>query len=78
MPVRRLARPMLAAVFITGGVDALRRPRPKAEVAEPVATPLARRLPVPLPEDPETLVRLRRGAQGVAGLALATSRVLAD
>lgn len=34
MLVRRLARPMLASVFVTGGVDALKNPGPRAEVAE--------------------------------------------
>jgi putative oxidoreductase len=54
---RRLARPMLSAVFIAGGLDAIRNPEGKLKVAEPVAEPLARRVPG-LPTDTETLVRL--------------------
>ncbi|MDQ1670172.1 MAG: hypothetical protein QOE40_2233, partial [Actinomycetota bacterium] len=32
--VRRLARPMLAAIFISGGFDALRNPEPMVSAAE--------------------------------------------
>ena len=74
MLVRRLARPMLAAVFVTGGVDSFRAPGGRAQLAEPVAVPLARRIPA-LPEDPETLVRLNAAVQVAAGLALATGRL---
>jgi putative oxidoreductase len=75
MLVRRLARPMLAAVFVAGGADTLKAPRGRAELAEPVAVPLARRLPAPLPEDPVALVRLNAAVQVAAGLALATGRL---
>ena len=34
MLVRRLARPMLASMFIVGGIDTLRRPAPKVQAAE--------------------------------------------
>ena len=36
MVTRRIARPLLASVFIAGGIDQLRRPGDKAEVAAPV------------------------------------------
>lgn len=36
MLVRRLARPMLASVFVTGGLDTLRAPGGKVDAAEPV------------------------------------------
>ena len=75
MLVRRLARPLLAAVFVAGGVDTLKAPGGRAQLAEPVAVPLARRLPVPLPEDPRALVRLNAAVQVGAGLALATGRL---
>ena len=75
MLVRRLARPMLAAVFVAGGVDSLKTPGGRAQLAEPVAVPLARAIPAPLPEDPETLVRLNAVVQVAAGLALATGRL---
>jgi len=72
--VRRLARPMLAGIFISGGVEQLRDPHPETEAAEPVAPPLARALPVNLPEDPETLVRIDGAIKLVGGLMLATGR----
>lgn len=36
MILRRIARPMLAAVFVSGGIDALRNPKPRVQTAEPV------------------------------------------
>ena len=71
--VRRLARPMLAAVFVSGGVDQLRSPETKAEAAEPVATPIARRVSW-LPQDTAQLVRLNGAVQVSAGTALALGR----
>ena len=69
---RRLARPMLAAVFVSSGIDVLRRPGPRAEMAAPVATKVAE--PLPLPSDPEQLVKINAGVQVVAGLLLALGR----
>lgn len=63
---------MLAAVFVTGGVDVLRRPGPRVEVAAPVATKVAE--PLPLPSDPEQLVKMNAAVQVVAGLLLALGR----
>ncbi|MHB1582153.1 MAG: DoxX family protein, partial [Acidimicrobiales bacterium] len=62
---RRLARPMLAAMFIYGGLDALRNPRPKVERAEKVTGQL------PVDQDTETLVRANGAAQVAAGGMLA-------
>lgn len=75
MLVRRLARPMLASMFISGGVNALKNPGPHAEIAEPVASPTARILPIPLPEDSEQLVKIDAGVKIVGGLLLAFGRV---
>jgi uncharacterized membrane protein YphA (DoxX/SURF4 family) len=36
MILRRIARPMLAAVFVSGGIDTLRNPKPRVQTAEPV------------------------------------------
>jgi uncharacterized membrane protein YphA (DoxX/SURF4 family) len=71
--VRRIARPMLAAVFISGGVDQLRRPESKKEKAEPVARKISDRVSW-LPQDTEQLVRLNGGIQLAAGTALALGR----
>ncbi len=73
--VRRIARPMLAAMFIAGGVDVLRHPDSRAEVAGPLAKKIADALPVPLPDDPLQLVRIDGGVKLVGGLLLATNRV---
>ncbi len=36
MILRRAARPMLAAIFISGGIEALRSPQAHARAAKPV------------------------------------------
>lgn len=71
---RRLARPMLAAMFISGGIDSLRQPHGRAEKAAPVAMKTASMLPVQLPDDPVRLVQIDAGVKVVGGLMLATSR----
>lgn len=76
---RLIARPMLASMFVVGGVDSLRRAREKAAAAAVVTdkiVPLAEKAvpQVPIPSDPTTLVRINGAAQVVAGLALATGR----
>ena len=71
---RRVARPMLAAVFISGGIDALRDPGPKAEMAEPVADQLSDS-PAPLPEEPDQLVKVNGAVQLAAGGLLAIGRL---
>jgi len=64
---------MLAAMFIQGGLDALRHPAAKAEKAAPVVNAIAR--PLGLPNDPELLVRANGAAQVAAGSLLALGRV---
>ncbi|QIG43885.1 DoxX family protein [Nocardioides anomalus] len=74
---RLLARPMLASMFIVGGLDSVRNARTKAEAARPVTdrvAPLLQRAVPQLPSDPASLVRLNGGVQVAAGLALATGR----
>ena len=74
---RLIARPMLASIFVVGAVNALKSTAGPAARAEPVTTrlvPLAKRVGIPLPEDPETLVKINAGVQIGAGLALATGR----
>jgi putative oxidoreductase len=70
---RRIARPMLSAMFVAGGVDAVRNPDPKAPTAEIVTEPLVE--PLGLPDDAATLVRINGGVQIGAGLMLATGRL---
>lgn len=63
-PTRRLARPLLAGVFVAGAVDALRQPGPKVEAVRNAGL-----------QDPERLVRANALTQLVAGAALATNRL---
>lgn len=77
---RLLARPMLASMFVVGGVSAFRDAEARAKAAAPITeklVPLAERaMPsVPIPSEPVTLVRINAAAQVAAGLALATGRV---
>jgi uncharacterized membrane protein YphA (DoxX/SURF4 family) len=75
MPVTRVvARPLLASIFIAGGIDALRNPAPKAKLAEPVTSAIAGVVPS-LPDDAELLVRANAAVQVGAGACLALGKV---
>lgn len=71
--VRRAARPMIAATFISGGIDGLRNPESKSEAAATVAPSIARKLPY-LPEDPTQLVRINAATMVVAGSLFSLGR----
>ena len=75
MLIRRVARPMLAAVFIGQGVDALRSPKPAADAARPTLEGL-QKLPDPVgtkvPTDAETFAKVNAAVQIGGGLLLAT------
>ena len=66
--VRRIARPMLAAIFVTGGLDALLHPTERAKIAAPLVTRLSG--PLNLPDDPEMLVRANGATMVAAGTML--------
>lgn len=76
MLVRRIARPLLATVFVADGVDALRHPDAHVDRAEEAYGRLAAR--VDLPEvgrgQMVTAVRLHGAAVTVAAVALAVGR----
>jgi putative oxidoreductase len=75
--VRHGARPLLASMFLAGGLDAVLNAKKRADVAEPVTdrlAPLLQKAVPQLPDDPTTLVRLNGAVQIVAALALATGR----
>src|ERR1700738_4052691 len=78
MLVRRIARPLLSAVFIGQGIDSLRNPARAAETARPTAEGL-QRLPeqaaARVPQDPETLARITAGVQIGGGLLLASGKL---
>lgn len=76
---RRIARPMLASMFVVGGVNALKNASklgPKAaDVTERLMPLVKKALPTaPIPEDPITLVRINAAVQIGAAAALATGR----
>lgn len=71
--VRRLARPALATIFITGGIDALRHPGGRATVAAPFVEQVSGL--TGLPNDPELMVRANGATMALAGMALATGRM---
>ena len=70
---RRIARPLLASVFIADGIDSIRDPEGKAKAAQAVTVPLTRWVPA-LPDDPELLVQLNGAVQVGAGVLLAVGR----
>jgi uncharacterized membrane protein YphA (DoxX/SURF4 family) len=78
MLLRRIARPLLSAVFIGQGVDSLLNPNSAAEAAAPTVDGL-RALPEPvgssIPKDAETFAQVNAVIQIGAGLLLATGRL---
>jgi putative oxidoreductase len=71
--VRRIARPLLSAVFIQSGLDQFRHPAAKAEAARPFVAKVSG--PLSLPNDPELLVRANGAAMAGAGALLAVGRM---
>nr|WP_257923699.1 DoxX family protein [Amycolatopsis iheyensis] len=78
MILRRLARPLLAAMFVTGGINALRHAEGHAKAAEPFLNGAFDKVgdvvPEQVPRDPVTLVRIDAAVKISAGLALATGK----
>jgi uncharacterized membrane protein YphA (DoxX/SURF4 family) len=78
MLIRRIARPMLAATFISRGVEALRSPKPAADAARHTLEGLSK-LPDPVganvPTNAETVVRVTAAVQIGAGLLLTTGKL---
>lgn len=75
---RTIARPMLASIFVVGSAAALKNPSASATKASPVTArvvPLLQKAGIPVPTDPEAVVRLNAAVQIGAGLALATGRM---
>ncbi|GAA0508825.1 hypothetical protein GCM10011581_19080 [Saccharopolyspora subtropica] len=77
MLIRRLARPMLAAIFIYGGIGSLRDVQSHAKSATPLLEkvgPIKESLPEQIPTDPETLVRIDGAVKIGAGTMLALGK----
>jgi uncharacterized membrane protein YphA (DoxX/SURF4 family) len=64
---------MMAAMFVSGGIDQIKRPEAQAAKAEKVAEPLAQALH--LPEDPVKLVRINGAVQVGAASMLALGKL---
>jgi uncharacterized membrane protein YphA (DoxX/SURF4 family) len=60
-------------MFVYGGLDALQHPEGKVKAAEPVAGPIAERIPH-LTTDTETLIRMNGAVMVGAGALLATGK----
>ena len=71
--VRRVARPMLAAMFVAGGLDQLKHPSRKTGAARSLVEQVGPTLG--LPDDPELLVRANGAAMVSAGSLLAIGRL---
>ncbi|QRP51319.1 DoxX family protein [Amycolatopsis sp. FDAARGOS 1241] len=78
MILRRVARPLLASIFIYGGIGMLRDTPGHAKAVEPFLTETFGKLegvvPKQVPRDPATLVRLDAAVKIGAGLALASGK----
>lgn len=90
MILRRIARPMLAAVFVSGGIETLRNPAPRVEAADPIVSKAADQVIDKIPEqaldkvpdkvidkvptDTESLVKINAVAQIGAGVLLALGK----
>jgi uncharacterized membrane protein YphA (DoxX/SURF4 family)/vacuolar-type H+-ATPase subunit H len=78
MLIRRIARPLLSAVFIGQGVETLRNPKVTMDAVQPTVTAL-QTLPEPVgskvPTDPATAARINAAVQVGGGLLLATGKL---
>ncbi|MDN0199804.1 DoxX family protein [Streptomyces sp. S.PNR 29] len=72
--LRVTGRPMLASMFVAGGLESLRHPEDVSPVAEPVVRPVTERVDA-LPDRTEQLVQLNGAVQVVAGALLGIGRL---
>ena len=78
MLVRRIARPLLAAPFVYGGISTLRKPQDRVPGARPVVEKIAgaadKQLPVQVPKDVEQWVKADAAVKVVAGSLFALGK----
>jgi putative oxidoreductase len=78
MLVRRIARPLLAAPFVYGGISTLRKPQDRVAGARPIVEKVAetadKQLPVQVPQDVEQWVKADAAVKVVAGTLFALGR----
>ncbi|WP_016909436.1 DoxX family protein [Streptomyces xiaopingdaonensis] len=68
------ARPMLGSLFLSSGIDTLRNPEPRADLAKGTLEQLRGYLPF-LPDDDVLLVRANAAVQLLAGASLSVGRL---
>ena len=71
MLLRRIARPLLAAVSVANGVETLINPKPKIEAATPLLAKGQGMLPTNQPVDPGLIVQAGAAVKITAGLMMA-------
>lgn len=74
MPFRRIARPLLAAVFVANGVDTLLHPKPKVDAAKQVLDKAQEVSPAAPTVDPVLFVQAEGALKVGAGLMMALGR----
>ena len=79
MLVRRIARPLLAAPFIYGGISTLRKPQDRVPGAAPVVEKIAetadKQLPVQVPRDVQQWVQADAAVKVAAGSLFALGKL---
>jgi putative oxidoreductase len=79
MLVRRIARPLLAAPFLYGGISTLRKPQDRVPGARPVVEKIAetadKQLPVQVPRDVEQWVKVDAAIKVAAGSLFALNKL---
>ena len=78
MLVRRIARPLLAAPFVYGGISTLRKPQDRVPGADPVVEKIAetadKQLPVQVPRDVQQWVQADAAVKVAAGSLFALGK----
>jgi uncharacterized membrane protein YphA (DoxX/SURF4 family) len=74
MLLRRVARPLLAGIFIQSGYAALRDPKSHADMAAPVLDRVTAAAPIEDPPDNVTLIQIDAGVKIGAGVLLAIGK----
>ncbi len=79
MLVRRIARPLLAAPFVYGGISTLRKPQDRVPGAAPIVEQIAdvadKQLPVEVPKDVEQWVKIDAAVKVGAGTLFALGKL---
>ncbi len=79
MLVRRIARPLLAAPFVYGGISTLRKPQDRVPGARPIVEKIAdaadKQLPVEVSKDVEQWVKIDAAVKVAAGSLFALNRL---